>query len=261
MAPPTDGLRVELRQERPIPLAVTLDCQAGEVLALVGPSGSGKSTILRTIAGIYAPQQGRIDAGGETWLDTAAGLRRPAHLRSVGFVFQHYALFPHLSALDNVMQAMGHVPPAERRARALRLIERTHLAGLEERRPARPRRSGGGSCPTSRRRSAPSRRCRGRTARRPRRARSAGPTPRRRAARLRRPAPRPTRAAPGTAGANRDDVDALQSRTSSAGRQDATVGGADGGDGRAPTRRRAPRPATARPSPARGCGRRRRVFR
>ena len=137
MPPPTEGLRVELRQDRPIPLAVTLDCMAGEVLALVGPSGSGKSTILRTIAGIYTPRHGRIDAGGETWLDTTAGLRRSAHERSVGFVFQHYALFPHLSALDNVMQAMGHVPPGSRRERALRLIERTNLAGLEARRPAR----------------------------------------------------------------------------------------------------------------------------
>jgi molybdate transport system ATP-binding protein len=135
--PPTEGLRVELRQARPIPLEVTLDCAPGELLALVGPSGSGKSTILRTIAGIYTPQHGRIEAGGETWLDTAAGLRRPARERSTGFVFQHYALFPHLSALDNVIQAMGHVPPGERRARALRLIERTNLAGLETRRPAR----------------------------------------------------------------------------------------------------------------------------
>jgi molybdate transport system ATP-binding protein len=137
MSPPTDGLRVELRQERPIPLAVTLACAAGELLALVGPSGSGKSTILRTIAGIYTPERGRIDAGAETWLDTAAGVRRTAHERSVGFVFQHYALFPHLSALDNVIQAMGHVPPGERRERALHLLERTNLAGLEGRRPAR----------------------------------------------------------------------------------------------------------------------------
>jgi molybdate transport system ATP-binding protein len=131
------GLVVELSQERPIPLAVTLDCGAGEVLALVGPSGSGKSTILRTIAGIYAPLHGRIRAGGETWLDTATGVRRPAHTRSVGFVFQHYALFPHLSALDNVIQALGHLPGAERRARALELLERTNLSGLEARRPAR----------------------------------------------------------------------------------------------------------------------------
>jgi molybdate transport system ATP-binding protein len=137
MPPPTEGLSVELRQERPIPLAVRLDCRGGEVLALVGPSGSGKSTILRTIAGIYAARHGRIVAGGETWLDTAAGIRVAAHARSVGFVFQHYALFPHLTALENVMQAMGHVPASDRRERAQRLLERTNLSGLDARRPAR----------------------------------------------------------------------------------------------------------------------------
>src|SRR5512147_1014879 len=131
-----EGLAVELRQERPIPLAVRLDCARGEVLALVGPSGSGKSTILRAIAGVYTPARGHIHAGGRTWLDTEAGVRLPARERRVGFVFQHYALFPHLTAEDNVMQALSHVPPAERRARARGLLERTHLAGLEARRPA-----------------------------------------------------------------------------------------------------------------------------
>ena len=137
MNTPAEGLSVELRQERPIPLAATLACAAGETLALVGPSGSGKSTILRAIAGVYTAPSGRIVAGGEIWLDTGAGIRRPARERSVGFVFQNYALFPHLSALDNVIQAMGHVPPAERRERALRLLERTNLGGLEARRPDR----------------------------------------------------------------------------------------------------------------------------
>ncbi len=130
-----DGLTVELAQQRPIPLAVSLDCAGGEVLALVGPSGSGKTTILRTIAGIYDAPRGRIVAGGETWLDTARNVHRAARERSVGFVFQNYALFPHLSALDNVTQAMGHVPADERRTRAAKLLERTNLAGLEDRRP------------------------------------------------------------------------------------------------------------------------------
>ncbi|HEX9302538.1 MAG TPA: ABC transporter ATP-binding protein [Casimicrobiaceae bacterium] len=133
---PADDLRVELMQERPIPLAVTLDCARGEVLALVGPSGSGKSTVLRTIAGTYTPARGRIDVGGEAWLDTATGIRRRTRERSVGFVFQNYALFPHLSAIDNVIQAMGHVPATQRRSRASGLLERTNLAGLEARRPA-----------------------------------------------------------------------------------------------------------------------------
>jgi molybdate transport system ATP-binding protein len=131
-----DDLTVELGQQRPIPLAVTFGSARGEVLALVGPSGSGKSTVLRTIAGIYTPARGRVAVGGETWLDSARGVRRPARERSVGFVFQNYALFPHLTALDNVMQAMGHVPAPERRRRARGLLERTNLLGLESRRPA-----------------------------------------------------------------------------------------------------------------------------
>ncbi len=132
---PGEALSVALAQQRPIPLDVALDCARGELLALVGPSGSGKSTILRTIAGIYTPIRGRIDVGGETWLDTTAGIRRPARDRSVGFVFQHYALFPHLTALDNVLQAMGHLPADQREARARQLLERTNLGGLEARRP------------------------------------------------------------------------------------------------------------------------------
>ena len=133
---PSDALTVVLTQARPIPLAVSLSCAGGELLALVGPSGSGKSTVLRAIAGVYPTAHGRVTVGGDTWLDSAAGRFRPARERSVGFVFQNYALFPHLTAEENVVQAMGHVVPAERAARARALLERTHLAGLEARRPA-----------------------------------------------------------------------------------------------------------------------------
>ena len=131
-----DGLRVELAQQRPIPLAASFECAAGEVLALVGPSGSGKTTILRTIAGVYDTPRGHVSAGGERWLDTERNVHVPARKRSVGFVFQNYALFPHLNAIENVMQAMGHVDAAQRRARAAQLLERTNLGGLELRRPA-----------------------------------------------------------------------------------------------------------------------------
>ena len=133
---PSGALTVELTQARPIPLAVSLACTGGELLALVGPSGSGKSTVLRAIAGVYPSARGRVVVGGDTWLDSASGHFRPARERSVGFVFQNYALFPHLSAEENVVQAMGHVVPAERVARARALLERTNLAGLEARRPA-----------------------------------------------------------------------------------------------------------------------------
>jgi molybdate transport system ATP-binding protein len=130
------GLRVRLRQASPIPLEVDLECAPGEVLALVGPSGSGKSTILRAIAGLIGAREGRITCGGSAWLDTQRGIRASPQSRRVGIVFQNYALFPHLSALANVMESLGELPPGERERRARELLDRVHLAGLEARLPA-----------------------------------------------------------------------------------------------------------------------------
>jgi len=130
------GLAVRLQQHAPIPLAAEFACAPGELLALVGPSGSGKSTILRTIAGLYRPKNGSVGVDGEAWFDSESGVWVPAHRRRAGLVFQSYALFPHLSALDNVTAALGHLSRAERRARAGQLLELVHLAGLEGRRPA-----------------------------------------------------------------------------------------------------------------------------
>ncbi|MDB5798505.1 MAG: transporter [Paucimonas sp.] len=126
---------VDLQQQAPISLDAHFHCEQGEVLALVGPSGSGKTTILKTIAGLVRPRGGRIRIGGQDWLDTARGIDVPVRQRSVGVVFQDYALFPHLSALDNVAEAMQHLPASERRARAARWLARVHLSGLEQRRP------------------------------------------------------------------------------------------------------------------------------
>ncbi len=129
------GLHVRLAQSAPIPLAAELDCAPGETLALVGPSGSGKSTILRCIAGLHRAHEGRIRCGAQTWFDTATGVDRSPQSRSVGLVFQSYALFPHLSALANVTAAMSHLAPGERDARGHELLERVHLNGLEGRKP------------------------------------------------------------------------------------------------------------------------------
>jgi molybdate transport system ATP-binding protein len=132
---PERGLRVALRQDGPIPLDVTFHCEPGHILALFGPSGSGKTTVLRTIAGLYAPRQAHVTVDGETWLDTATALDVPAHARRVGLVFQEYALFPHLSALDNVATALGHRPHRERRDRARELLRLVHLNEGVDRRP------------------------------------------------------------------------------------------------------------------------------
>ena len=129
------GLQVSLRQLAPIPLAARLVCAAGELVALVGPSGSGKSTILRCIAGLTHPGEGAVSCAGEVWLDTTSGIDLAPQQRSVGIVFQHYALFPHLSALSNVMAAMVHVPERERAGRARDLLQLVHLSGLDGRYP------------------------------------------------------------------------------------------------------------------------------
>ena len=104
---------------------------------LVGPSGSGKSTILRCIAGLHKARSGRVICGGAVWQDTAAGIPAlPPQRRSVGLVFQQYALFPHLTAADNVAKALGHLPRRRRAERARELLELVHLDGLGGRRPA-----------------------------------------------------------------------------------------------------------------------------
>lgn len=130
------GLSVQIAQAGQIPLNVKLACAPGEVMGVVGPSGAGKTTLLRAIAGLYRAQSGRIAVDGEVWFDSACGRDLPAHRRRVGLVFQEHALFPHLTALQNVALAMGHRPARERNDRAAEMLGRVHLEGLERRKPA-----------------------------------------------------------------------------------------------------------------------------
>jgi molybdate transport system ATP-binding protein len=128
-------LSVSLRQAGPIVLDAQLNCAAGELLALVGPSGAGKSTILRAIAGLSRVSQGQVSVGKDCWQDSASGQWRDARARRVGMVFQGYGLFPHLSVLHNVAEAVCELPRAERLARAAEALARVRLAGLEARLP------------------------------------------------------------------------------------------------------------------------------
>jgi molybdate transport system ATP-binding protein len=133
---PERALTVALEQAGPIPLKVAFTCERGQVLALFGPSGSGKTTVLRSIAGLYTPHRARVTMDGEPWLDTNQAVNLPAHRRPVGFVFQEYALFPHLSALGNVRAALGHHPRGERQRRALALLDLVHLKDRAHHRPS-----------------------------------------------------------------------------------------------------------------------------
>jgi len=131
-----DGIHIRLRQREPIALDAVIDCAPGEVLALVGPSGSGKTTILRAVAGLLRAKQGVIHCNGDCWFDSERHVWVETRRRRVGYVFQNYALFPHLNALHNVMEAMLELPVDERTRRARDVLMRVRLAGLESRVPA-----------------------------------------------------------------------------------------------------------------------------
>jgi len=135
-------LEVEARTARgALELDVALAVTPGECLALAGPSGAGKTSILRVAAGLLRPARGRVEANGATWLDTERGIDVPAELRRCGYVFQDYALFPHLTAWQNVAYPLRGLSRHERRARAFELLDRF---GIGERAEARPRTLSGG---------------------------------------------------------------------------------------------------------------------
>jgi len=111
---------------------VSLDVPDGTLLALLGPSGSGKTTLLRIIAGLEHPEEGVIVEDGEDITDIHA------RQREVGFVFQHYALFRHMSVFENIAFGLRvrKVPQAEVKARVEELLHLVRLDGLGGRKPA-----------------------------------------------------------------------------------------------------------------------------
>jgi putative spermidine/putrescine transport system ATP-binding protein len=110
---------------------VSLDVLDGEFFAMLGPSGSGKTTILRMIAGFERPDSGSIRLGDDDITDA------PAYDRDVNTVFQDYALFPHMSVVENVEYGLkvARVDRSERHDRARQALETVRLAGYEDRRP------------------------------------------------------------------------------------------------------------------------------
>src|SRR5262245_59589375 len=114
---------------------VTLDIRSGELIALLGPSGSGKTTLLRLIAGLERPTKGAIYFGDED-----ASLKTVQE-RHVDFVFQHYALFRHMTVAENIgfgLKVRRHNRPQDReiKRRASELLDLVQLSGLEKRYPA-----------------------------------------------------------------------------------------------------------------------------
>lgn len=112
-------------------LNVDFKIDAHEFTTLFGASGSGKTTILRMIAGLTPPDEGKIEVDGELWYDSARRLNLPVQQRNIGFVFQDYTLFPNMTVGENLRFAASSSA-----AKIEELLQSVHLSGFKDRRPA-----------------------------------------------------------------------------------------------------------------------------
>src|SRR5258708_32711885 len=138
--PISSDLEVRIRKRFPGPqgtfnLNVHFRALAGFTI-LFGASGAGKTTLLDCIAGLSDPDEGRIVVGGEDLYDSEKKRNLPAWKRHVGYVHQDLALFPHLTAEENIAYGLRSLSTTERRSRSREILARFRLDRLRDRRPA-----------------------------------------------------------------------------------------------------------------------------
>lgn len=129
------GLFVDIEKQYPgFFLTATLE-NNGQPLGILGASGSGKSMTLRCIAGLETPDRGIINVNGKIWFDARQKINLPSHQRRVGFMFQNYALFPHLTVWQNIAFGLRKLPLSEQKQRVRSQIDRMQLQALENHYP------------------------------------------------------------------------------------------------------------------------------
>ena len=131
-------IRIKVRKKLfssmgPIFLETDFTLPEKELVTLYGPSGAGKTTLIRMLAGLSDPDEGIIEVDGETWFDSARGIRRPAQERPISFVFQDYNLFPNMTVYENLKYALK-----DKKDQALipLLLEKTGMSGFEGKKPS-----------------------------------------------------------------------------------------------------------------------------
>lgn len=110
-------------------LEISFACRAGKMLVMIGPSGGGKTTVVRMLAGLTKPDEGRVMFGDEMWFDAARGVNVKPQQRRLGYVFQDYNLFPHLNLFDNAAFA------AKSKKEVHDLFELFKISHLKKRKP------------------------------------------------------------------------------------------------------------------------------
>lgn len=113
-------------------LDVNFHADPGSLLGIMGPSGAGKTSILKMIAGLFTPDQGSVRISGETWFDKNRKINLRPQLRSIGYVFQEYALFPNMSVRDNLQYAL----PVKQSATVIdEVLDLMHIRNLQHQKP------------------------------------------------------------------------------------------------------------------------------
>jgi len=118
-----------------IQVALQRPANSFSVTALVGPSGCGKTTVLRCLAGLDVPRTGRISCGDDVWFDGPRKIFQWPQQRGIGFLFQEYALFPHLTVWDNIAYGLAQIGKGAARQRIAELVSVLQLTGFEGRYP------------------------------------------------------------------------------------------------------------------------------
>ncbi len=136
----TLGVAIRKRLASGFTLDVALEAAAG-ITIIFGESGSGKTTLLRAVAGLTPLDAGAIRIGDRLLFDSATGVNVPSSQRQVGFVFQHLALFPHLTVRENIEYGLTALPVPERARRTAAITDSFRIGGVLDRRP--PQTSGG----------------------------------------------------------------------------------------------------------------------